>query len=1679
MKKDDDKKTNITPEPPKASTEANTASSTEANTEGAPQPADAAQESATSTQRRKRRVSRWISVPLKVLAAIVIVIILIPVLLYVPPIQRRVKDLACSEVKKSTGMDISVDRLLLRFPIDISLDGVSVVEATGDTMVKAASVVADVRLLPLLKLDIDVKKLSLRDGYYRMVSPDSSMIMKIRAARLDVAPGSKVEIAKSNILLDKATLGNADVELYMNVWRQQSTPKDSTSTPFYIALNELDGSDIRFGMSMLPTIDTLTLDVKKIRLHNGIIDLRTNNITASLLDIDGGAARYIAPTPEYVKAHPAPAPDPDAPASAPITIKGDSIAVSNFAAIYAIKGVTPAAGFDPSYVEVSDVGVGLRGFYNRASSLRLPITRLAARERSGLQIRRGAGLIALDESGIKIDGVDIRTAYSSIAATADLPFALMELRPEAPVDARINASLGMPDINAFMPAAKAYTAALASTVLDARLEASGRLDNVDVSRLDLTLPSILTLHAKGQAANALDIKKLRARLDLSGEVWNPGPIERIIGPLPFSVPELTLRGTATADCMDYTADFTLLTSDGDVAGHGSVGLNNERYNADIDVSRLNVGKFMPDAGIGLLTASVSAQGAGFNPTLPGASTEADIHISSIEYNKRTLSDIHLRASLSEHNYEVAIDSPNPDFNLNGHITGSLSPDEYCASGDLRLYDLDLQALGLSEDVNNGSADLEFDVTARPAEWLYDATIDCSSIIWYLPTDDINLPGGLRAQFVAEAESVAAQLQADGVEVDFNSPTGLKNVVDGFSRAATTAMSQIEARNLDIEEMQALMPRFRLDGTVRGNGILSELLRSSGMTVDSIGFRLQNDSIISGGLQAMNLNTGSFALDTVRFGLRERGKLIDYRLHTGNRPGNGFDEFAQVNLNGYLGSNRLSAFLTQRNSAGHTGYRFGFTAAVGADSTVSLHFTPLNATIAYMPWKFNDDNLIDYRFTDRHVTANLQASSNESSILLMTEPLGDGKGEDLHLNVKNIHIEDFLKMSMLAPPLAATLNGDVRLNYDGKALNGKGDISVAGLKYDNMSVGDFDLGLNAGLNFSGATEAEVALKIDGKPAMSLSTVLEDKGSGLEPTTVDLALTQFPLKVANAFLGPDVARLSGSLNGTMTMTGSLTSPMLNGSMECDSVGVYIPMIGSSLTFDKAPLSVADNVVAFNNFSIYGANANPLVINGGVDAADFNAIKFDLTAKANNFQLINNSAKTGSDLYGKLFLTLTAGVKGPASHFDINADVNVLGTSDFTYQVPMTAANQLSGTSTEDVVKFVNFSDTTQVAKADSVARAMAMRITAKATISPGTVVSVVIPNSASGGGKVQLNPSGTLNYFQNFMGDMTLNGELTLGNGYAKYKLPVLGDKTFVFDPASYVLFNGNIMNPTLSVMATDHVKASVVNASGNSSMVNFLVKLSVSNTLENPKVVFDLSTDDDLTLQNELQSMSADQRSTQAMNLLITGRYQGSGLKTMTGNVGENMLYSLVESSLNSLASKYVKGVDLSFGIDQYDTATNGQQGSTTSYSYQLSKSLFSNRFKIVVGGNYSTDSSADENLTQNLISDISFEYILKQTSSLTMLVRLFRHVGYENILEGEVTSTGVGFTMRRRISDLRKLFTIHWGHPKPIEETPDSTAVEPRDATTDALRRAAQADPLKSDSVSSDSATSPDVESRD
>ncbi|MDE6488447.1 MAG: translocation/assembly module TamB, partial [Paramuribaculum sp.] len=273
------------------------------------------------------------------------------------------------------------------------------------------------------------------------------------------------------------------------------------------------------------------------------------------------------------------------------------------------------------------------------------------------------------------------------------------------------------------------------------------------------------------------------------------------------------------------------------------------------------------------------------------------------------------------------------------------------------------------------------------------------------------------------------------------------------------------------------------------------------------------------------------------------------------------------------------------------------------------------------------------------------------------------------------------------------------------------------------------------------------------------------------------------------------------------------------------------------------------------------------------------------------------------------------------------------------------------------------------------------------------------------------------------------------------MSIMSEKNFTFREGSYVAFNGDILNPSLNITATDRLKANVTQEGQNSRLVNFDVILTITNTLQNLNVAFNLSTDDDITIENELSAMSPEQRANQAMNLLLYNQYTGPGTKA-NANLSGNPLYSFLASQLNTWAANNIRGVDISFGIDQYDTTTDGSKSTTTSYSYRVSKSLFDDRFKIVIGGNYSTDANADENFSQNLINDISFEYMLNRSGS--MFVRLFRHVGYESILEGEITQTGVGFVMKRKLNSLRDLFRFRSRKPQQsaISTTPNQSVNE-------------------------------------
>ncbi|MDE6528588.1 MAG: translocation/assembly module TamB, partial [Muribaculaceae bacterium] len=385
-------------------------------------------------------------------------------------------------------------------------------------------------------------------------------------------------------------------------------------------------------------------------------------------------------------------------------------------------------------------------------------------------------------------------------------------------------------------------------------------------------------------------------------------------------------------------------------------------------------------------------------------------------------------------------------------------------------------------------------------------------------------------------------------------------------------------------------------------------------------------------------------------------------------------------------------------------------------------------------------------------------------------------------------------------------------------------SLTGFNYGKKHVGDFQLALDVSTNTAGTIRANTSLMVNGVKAITATGNLNDS-TAEHPFLLDFKMIHFPLSVANPFLPQGTASLSGVLNGEMDITGDMANPVFNGFLDFDTTAVNVEMLGTELQVSGEKIPVTDNIVKLNRFTITGVNSNPLEINGEVDLSTITSPKLDLTLQARNMQIVGSKKQRKSQVYGKAFVDIDAKVKGSMQFLDVDAALNLLPGTNVTY-VMADAVNELSSRSNQEMVKFVNFNDTTAVADADTVAApSMLMNLDARLSISTGTTINVEL--DPQGKSKVQLQSSGTVNYTMDYMNDEHFTGRININKGFVRYAVPVIGEKSFDFKEGSYVEFSGDMLNPTLNILAYDQIRANVAQDGTNSRVVNFDVQLTVT------------------------------------------------------------------------------------------------------------------------------------------------------------------------------------------------------------------------------------------------------------
>lgn len=1610
----------------------------------------------TAAIRLVSRIALW------AIVALVLLVAACGVMVYSPWVQDTLTRHLVAYVNRSSEgrMAVSLERLRLRFPLRLSVEGLTVVECGVDTLVSVGELATGVKVAPLIQGRVVTDDVAMTDGLMRLGTPDSLMYMRIKAHLMEIE-GVSVGLRNMDISADAAHIASGSVTMAL---RPDTAATDTAEAPrpepsaMRIALGKLSLQDFSYTMRMLPTIDTLAAVISHGCVSNVVIDMAEQRVAIDTFGGIGLDAKFIAPDAATVAATPV-APASSDTTAAPWTIEISNIHFARSHALYTTRGVTPAPGLDFAYIEADSLELDITDFYNRRDVVSIPL-QLNAIERSGVNLHAG-GRLDISSEALKLTDFDISTTdNTTLRASGLLGMGDMMTDPSVALQLQAAGKLSLADIGRLFPAAKPLTAMMPrGDAVRLDLDVQGTSGRLNLRKINVGINNHVNVDITGTVTNAMQPERLGGDIDIHGNIIDLTTLKNnLLGrdmAQTLCIPPMTIDGSVAMHGGAVEGSVQAVTAAGRLALDGQWHSRHAEYSASLTADRFPVAAFMPSAGIGDVSASLDISGRGYNPFDSTMVAQARLDISSATYGGYDYSGITGEATIDGGSAGVALRSTNPDATFALDASGNLVGDTYDWTMVLSGDHIDLKALKMSEEDASLQVSLDGSAKISPSARYIDADVTLRSLRYDHAAGNIAVRD-IRAQLNADDSTTNATLRNRDLYTYFSSDAPIDTLAGRMSRTLCLLDSQITRHRVNVDELQRALPPFVLDVSAGNNNILTDILADSRAGFRRLHIEASNDSTLSLSGKVLALRSGTLTLDTISAELSQYGEDAAFTIKMDNAPGT-LDSYAHVRLDGFLTDNNVTLRLQQHNISGDKGYDIGARATLGRE-LLQLRFVPTSPTINYKPWTVNTDNYVTYCMSDKHLDANLHISGGDSSIAIFTEHRGehhhDGDSddddndshataqEDLVVELRKIHLADMVALNPLSTPMSGDLSADMRLNHHSGVLEGNGNVTLTDFYYGKERVGTIGADMTIATDADGMLRAQAELSVDGVRTMTLAGALNDS-TATSPLALDFSMIHFPLTSVNPFLPPTLARLRGTLNGSLNITGNSDNPVFDGWLQFDSTAVRAAIIATEYPVSDVKIPVERSKVRFDNFSIKGVNDRSLAINGTVDISSMASPLIDLTLTADNMQICGTSRPSrGADIYGKGFISTNTRVRSNDKYMFVKADVAIEPGTNITYVMP-SAVSTITSQSAGEMVRFVNFADTARVEAPDSLTVGqLAVIVDATLHIRSGSTVNVDL--STDGKDRLQLMADGELEFTMSPVNDGRLSGRLSIDKGFVRYTPPLMSEKLFTFSDNSYVAFTGDMMNPQLGIHAVDKIKANVTQEGANSRLVNFDVGLSVTGSLSNMNVGFDLSTADDVTVANELASMSADQRANQAMNMLLYGVYTGPGTKA-GAQLSGNPLFSFLESRINSWAASAIKGVDISFGIDQYNKTTDGSTSSTMSYSYQVSKSLFNDRLKIVVGGNYSTDATADENFSQNLINDISFEYYLNKAQ--TMNVRVFRHTGFESILEGEITEMGVGFVYRRKMRRLSELF-------KPFnflkkKDTAPSAAADTTEATAE------------------------------
>lgn len=1517
----------------------------------------------------------------------VVLVLLVSVLLYIPPVQNFAVKKAAYYAGKATGMQIGIERIRLSFPLNLTVRGVEVLTTPADTLLTLKSLTVNVRALPLLKKEVLVDAIDLEGVKVNTGTFIEGMEIKGVLGRL-YAKADRINLSKEKVTFNTIDLSDTAITLLLN---DTTTKADTTSTAvnWILNLQKINLDRVAFAMQMPADSLRLSTYIDKANLKDGIVDLGASHYGADLFTLTGSTLGYDA----------------------------------NYQ--------DPVAGFDPSHIALSNVTISLDSLFYGGRDIKARIRELSAEDRSGLTISSLTGSFHSDSTNINVPQLLLKTPSSEVRLLAMVPWSSFDENPEGNMRVLLTASVGKEDVMTFAGELPPdFQKAYPQKPLSLTAGVEGNLSSMLLRQLKGELPGTFRMDVSGTMQSLTDSIRRSGKLNLKAETGN---LDFLLSMLPaaerhrYNIPSgIKLTGEAALKNNEYKADLLLREDKGKVLLTASFNPGKEAYKADLKVDSLEPVHFMPLDSLYYLTASIQAEGKGFDPFKSSSWAKLDGKLTDIRYGNYNVSDVTMDGSLEKNFLKFDLLSKYPLAEMDLTLNATLLKKEIKAMVIADVTNLDLYGMHLMNDSLATSFQLFAEAeTDMGKNNLVDVTLGNWELI---TTTGTYKPKTLTLHAQSTKDTTRVSFHAGDLGIVLTGNSDLETMTDKFNKISEGLNKQLEKDSMiNIPAFKPLLPDMHLAVSAGKDNPIYNILQQANISFNNLsleaftspeeGFRLDAG--------VYNLMQDTTRIDTISFAIRQDslGLLYDAGVIK--------TKFLQqapftAGVKGKIRNTFADAEVLYTDGKGDTGILLGLRADK-VEEGINLHLFPDNPILAFRPFKLNPDNYILYK-NEKDIAANVRLSGDENASLWIHSLPEKDKMEELHLELSQINLDVISKAFTEIPAMQGILSADMQYAPSDSSFLVVVDANIDNLIYEGGRVGELMFSTVYLPLADNQHQVDMHFFRDQNEVMSATALYKmGKEDHLDGT---LDVTHLPLDMINPFIPDNMASLNGVLEGNMTIKGSSKAPEVNGYIEMDSTSMFVTAVGTSFRVDDKKIVVKDNKILFDEYHIHAAGKNPFVIDGTVDFRNPSRMMADLKLTADHMQLLDVKRNKESMVYGKLLVNLMSTVKGPLDALMMRGSLQLLGGTNVTYVMkdsPLTVQDRLS-----DLVTFTSFEDTLvnrRRQEAPLPLGGLDMLLTIRIDQSVRLNADIT-PDRSS---KVELEGGGDLSFQYTPQGEMVLNGRYTLSGGIVKYALPIIPLKEFNIQDGSYVQWSGDPMDPYLDLTATERIRTNVTQDGSGSRMVNFDVGIALKQQLENLGLQFVLTAPEDQTMQTSLNSMGEDERTKLAVGMIITGMYLAN---SSGGKQNLNMgaaLNSFLNSEISNIAGSALKTVDISFGMDSYDENGDGTGGQRTDYNFSFAKRFWNDRIRIVLGGRISTgENASNSNQTQAFIDNVSIEYRLD--ASGTRYVKLFHDKNYESLLEGEITETGVGIVLRRKMLHMRELFNFKKNRPKPVYE---------------------------------------------